>query len=97
MVYRVVKVFSLQVREYKSKDGQQQVWKSKGLLLSDGRNSMYAEAQMLTAESIETLALSGGEVVVAHTRLIAREYESNGVKRYANEVVIDNMMILAKK
>lgn len=97
MVYRVVKVFPLVKREYTSRDGAQQVWLSKGFLLTDGRSSVYAEAQQATADALELLCYKGGEVVQAHLRLIAREYESNGVKRYSNEVCIDAMMIISKK
>ena len=97
MNFRIIKVFPLNIREYTTKDGQKQVWKSKGFLLSDGRNSTYAEAQMACAESLESLAFNGGEVVNAHLHTTAREYESNGMKRYYNEVTIDAMMIITRQ
>lgn len=96
MVYRVIKVFALTKREYTTREGQQQVWLSKGFLLTDGRNSIYAEAQQATADAMETLNYKGGEVVQGHLRNVAREYESNGVKRYSNEVIIDALMIISK-
>lgn len=96
MVYRIIKVAALQVHNYTDKQGNPATWKSKGFILSDGRNNFYGEAQQAVAESLETLALKGGEVVVGHIRFNAREYEVNGVKRYSNEAIIESLMIISK-
>lgn len=97
MVYRIIKVEKLSTHNYTDRQGKPAIWKTKGFLLSDGRNNFYAEAQQSMAESLETLALKSGELVVCHVKFNAREYETNGVKRYSNEVIIDSLMIISRQ
>lgn len=95
MVAKIVKVFPMNKRDYTDRQGQQQVFKSKGFVLHDGRSSYYAEAVQETAESIDALPLKDGDVVSVHMTCAAREYKTSAdVVRYSNEYTISNMMML---
>lgn len=95
MVAKVIKVFPLDSREYTDRQGQSQVFKSKGFILHDGFSSFYAEAIQGDAESIEALNVPDSAIVSVHMICQAREYKTkNDAVKYANEFTIQRMMLL---
>lgn len=95
MVVKIVKVYPMNKRDYTDRQGQPQVFKSKGFILHDGRSSYYAEAVQDTAESIDALPLKESDVVSVHMTCTAREYKTGaGEVRFSNEITITNMMML---
>lgn len=92
MVAQLIQTFPLVSREYKDKEGRPQIFKVKGFIFDDGRNTFYAEAQQEWAQFYEDNAISVGSSVIVHPICRCREWEDNNKqKRYSNEVTISNI------
>lgn len=95
MIVKVIKVFPLSRREYTDRQGQQQVFRSKGFVMHDGVSSFYAEAVQENADSFEVLGVQEMEVVAIGLRVTARTFKTNdGELRYSNDVTLTHMMKL---
>lgn len=96
MVAKIIKVFPLVEREWTGRDGQSQVFKSKGILFFDGQ-SYYGEALQEKATEIEDMKLQSGEVALINWENKARSYkDSKSVERITNEITIKNVCRLWK-
>lgn len=95
MVARIIKVFPLNSREYTDRQGQKQVFKSKGFIINAGEGTIYAEAVQETATSIEELNVQEGDIAFIQLQHVAREYkDGNGVTRYSNEATLRQMLLI---
>lgn len=93
MITKVIMVFPLVEREYTDRENRKQVFASKGLVLHDGKSSIYAEAIQEQAREVDKLDLQVGEAVSAHIQCRVREYtDSQGTKRVSNEITLTNLM-----
>lgn len=95
MVAKIISILPLVCREYQDRDGRPQVFKSKGFIFDDGRNTIYAEALQELAQFFEEHPLSPNDSVIVHTVCRARSFkDSQGNERYSNEVTISNIKVL---
>lgn len=85
----VQKVFALNERQYTDSQGVQNVFISRGMILSDGIDTLYAE---LTGESARRNDLAEGQTCIVQLCCKVREWEDrNHVKRYSNEMTISRI------
>ena len=79
--------FPVQERSYEDRNGQMQVFASKGFVLTDGVDTFYAEAVGDYARGLQALPTD-----VYHTvqcQMAARDFkDKNGVVRYQTEIRI---------
>ena len=95
MYVKIVKVLPLVQRTYTDRNGQTQVFKSKGFLLSNGINNLYAEAIGNTAERYEQRTFDFSQHHVADLNISVREYtDKDGVVRYSNEIQLTRLNVL---
>lgn len=95
MIVKIVKALPMVARDYTDRQGQNQVFKSKGFVLHDGESSFYAEALQENAESLEALNPQEGKTASVHMHCVARDYKTQaGEQRYSNEFIIRRMMVL---
>lgn len=93
MFVKIIKVFNLSTREYTDRQGTQQTFVSKGFILSDGRNTFFAEALQELARTVDALGFKEGDYAIAHFVFQAREYTTkDGVVRYSNEITINGFL-----
>ena len=71
--------------------------KAVGVMLSDGRNTLYAEAYRERADAVEQLRLMKGDLVLVQLSVIARRKTKDGVTYYSNCVSIDALQLLLRK
>lgn len=76
-------------RNYTDRNGQQQVFVSRGLILADGIDTAYAE---LVGDAARRTDLAPGQTVCVSMSIHVREYEDrNHEKRYANEITVNRI------
>lgn len=93
MLVKITKVFPMVSREYRTREGRTEIFYSKPFLFTDGRSSMFAEATMSTAQSLESLNLVEGNVGNLTLVCMAREYtDTKGTLRYSNELTVQSFM-----
>lgn len=86
---KIINAFPIQARNYTDRSGQQKVFKFRPLILSDGIDFIYAEAQGDYAESIAEVNFSPSATYNIQMTIIMREWQAqDGTKRYNNEVVV---------
>ena len=66
------------------------------IILSDGHNTLYAEAYRERADAVEQLGLMKGDVVQVHLSVNARAKTKDGVTYYMNFVTIDALQLLVR-
>ena len=67
-----------------------------GMKLTDGRNSLYAEAYRERAEQIKKLDLQEGDIVQLQLNTSIKQNTKDGVTFYGNNVTIDSCMVLLR-
>ena len=67
-----------------------------GMKLTDGRNSLYAEAYRERAEQIKKLDLQEGDIVQLQLNTSVKQNTKDGVTFYGNNVTIDSCMLLLR-
>ena len=67
-----------------------------GMKLTDGRNSLYAEAYRERAEQIKKLDLQEGDIVQLQLNTSVKQNTKDGVTFYGNNVTIDSCMVLLR-
>lgn len=93
MTAKILMVYPLVSREYTDRENQQKVFKSKAIIIHDGKSSIYAEAIQDIADQLESQNLQVGDMVSIHLSCRAREYnDTKGNKRVSNEITITNLM-----
>lgn len=89
MYVKIIKVCALTVRNYTDRNGQPQIFKSKGFLLSNGNNMLYAEATSTYAEKLEARTFDLTQWHVVDINISVREYtDKDGVSRCSNEITL---------
>lgn len=79
----------LKEHQYQDRNGQMQVFASRGFILSDGINSFYAEMQGDYARSQAQVQFDSGVWHAAQTQCSVREFrDKDGNVRYSNEMRI---------
>lgn len=71
--------------------------KALGVMLTDGKNTIYAEAYRERAEYIEGLGLLKGDVVQVHLSVVAKTKTKDGATFYSNNVSIEGLQLLYRK
>jgi hypothetical protein len=95
MYCKIQKVLPLAQRNYTDRDGQPQVFKSKGFILTNGLNEVYAEATGKYAEALEGRALDTTQFHVADLRFRQRSYaDKDGVMHYNTEVELTRLNVV---
>lgn len=95
MLVKIIKVMPQASREYTDRQGQKQVFKSKGFILNAGDGTFYAEAVQETATALEELGIKEGDCAFVQLSYVAREYkDSQGISRYANEITLRQMLMI---
>lgn len=95
MLVQIIKVWALEAHEYTDRNGQNQVFKSKGFTMRIGEGSFYAEAVGDNAEALDKLDIHPQDTAFVQVSLRAREYKSqNGTERVSNEVTIQQMYMV---
>lgn len=95
MVVRINEVRQIEAHEYTDRQGQQQVFKSKGFILQVSEGSIYAEAFGDFAEGLDTLEIKRGDCALVQLSCNARTYTTkDGVSRVTNEFTITKMAML---
>lgn len=83
------KVFPMVERPYTDATGQQRVFVSKGFLMWDGIDHLYAEMQGDMARAYQNAQFDLSAWHAVQTQCIARTYkDSQGNERYSNEIRI---------
>jgi len=83
----IIQQFPLQERQYTDRNGQQQIFASRGFVLSDGIDTFFAEATGDMARNMPEYTINS--LYNLQAQITLREYKGNdGQKRYANEVRI---------
>ena len=67
-----------------------------GVKLTDGRNTLYAEAYRDRAEMIKKLNLQKGDIVQLQLITSVKQNTKDGVTFYGNNVTIDSCMVLLR-
>ena len=67
-----------------------------GVKLTDGRNSLYAEAYRERAEQVKKLNLQEGDIVQLQLNTSVKQNTKDGVTFYGNNVTIDSCMVLLR-
>lgn len=95
MLVQIIKVWALEAREYTDRQGQKQVFKSKGFTVRVGEGTFYAEAIGDNAEALEKLDIHPQDTAFVQVSLRAREYKAqSGIERVTNEVTIQQMYMV---
>lgn len=93
MTAKILMVYPLVSREYTDRENQQKVFKSKAIIIHNGKSSIYAEAIQDMADQVESQNVKIGDMVNIYLTCRAREYtDAKGSKRVANEVTINNLI-----
>ena len=67
-----------------------------GVKLTDGKNTLYAEAYRERAEQIKKLDLQEGDIVQLQLNTSVKQNTKDGVTFYGNNVTIDSCMLLLR-
>ena len=67
-----------------------------GVKLTDGRNTLYAEAYRDRAEMIKKLNLQKGDIVQLQLNTSIKQNTKDGVTFYGNNVTIDACMLMMR-
>lgn len=95
MLVQIIKVWALEAHEYTDRNGQSQVFRSKGFTMRMGEGTFYAEAIGDNAEALDKLDIHPQDTASIQVSLRAREYKSqNGTERVSNEVTIQQMYMI---
>lgn len=95
MVVRINEVRPIEAHEYTDRQGQQQVFKSKGFILQASDGSIYAEAFGDLAEGLDKLDIKSGDCALVQLSCNARAYTTkDNVSRVTNDVTITKMALL---
>ena len=95
MVVRINEVHQIEAREYTDRQGQQQVFKSKGFVMQVSEGSIYAEAFGDLAEGLQKLEIKNGDCALVQLSCNARTYTTKeGVSRVTNDITIIKMTLL---
>lgn len=90
-----MKVWALEAHEYTDRQGQKQVFKSKGFTMRVGEGTFYAEAIGDNAEALDKLDIHPQDTAFVQVSLRAREYKTqSGIERVTNEVTIQQMYMV---
>lgn len=92
MVTTLVQALPLVSREYTDRQGQSQIFKSKGFIFDDGQSTIYAEAVQEWAQRYEDYPIENGSTVIIYPVCRCRSWEDNNkVTHYSNEFTIQNI------
>lgn len=95
MLVQIMKVWALEAHEYTDRNGQNQVFNSKGFTMRIGEGSFYAEAVGDNAKALDKLDIHPQDTAFVQVSLRAREYKAqNGAERVSNEVTIQQMYMV---
>lgn len=95
MVVRINEVRPIEAHEYTDRQGQQQVFKSKGFILGMSEGTIYAEAFGDLAEGLDKLEIKSGDCALVQLSCNARTYTTrDNVQRVTNELTITKMIML---
>lgn len=95
MLVQIMKVWALEAHEYTDRQGQKQVFKSKGFTMRVGEGTFYAEAIGDNAEALDKLDIHPQDTAFVQVSLRAREYKTqSGIERVTNEVTIQQMYMV---
>lgn len=95
MVVRINEVRPIEAHEYTDRQGQKQVFKSKGFILQVSEGSIYTEAFGDLAEGLDRLEIKNGDCALVQISCNARTYTTKeGVERVTNEFTITKMTML---
>lgn len=67
-----------------------------GVKLTDGKNSLYAEAYRERAEQVKKLNLQKGDIVQLQLNTSVKQNTKDGMTFYGNNVTIDSCMVLLR-
>lgn len=85
----IAQVFPLAERNYTDRNGAQQVFASRGMILDNGLDRFYAEA---IGDYARSLQVQAGESHMVSLQLNARTFtDKNGVTRYDNEIRVNRI------
>lgn len=89
----VLQQFPLQERTYQNHDGQNQVFASRGFVLTNGIDTFYAEMTGDYARSQASVQFDPGVMHIAQMQMSVREFkDKEGNTRYSNEIRITRMV-----
>lgn len=89
---KIIQQLPLQERNYTDRNGQNQVFASKGYLLTDGVDSFYAEMQGDLARNYKDINFDANDLHRVQTVICFREYrDKDNTIRYSNEIRIVKM------
>ena len=95
MYVKIREVLPIATRNYEDKNGQPQVFKSKGFVLQNGNNAFYCEAKNKYAETLELRQFDLTQWHVADFNISTRKYAGNdGRDRFSNEVELQRLNIV---
>lgn len=95
MYVKIAEVRPLAQHTYEDRNGQPQVFKSKGFVLHNGSNSFYCEAKGKYAELLETRQFNQTQWYVADYNVSMRRYnDNNGNERFSNEVELQRINLV---
>lgn len=95
MVVRINEVRPIEAHEYTDRQGQQQVFKSKGFILGMSEGTIYAEAFGDLAEGLDKLEIKSSDCALVQLSCNARTYTTrDNVQRVTNELTITKMIML---
>ena len=88
----IKQAFPLQVRPYTDRNGQQQTFASRGFIVTDGIDCIYAEAIGDYARSIEHEEYQPNSLHAVQMTVLTREWkDKEGVTHYSNDVRINRI------
>ena len=95
MYVKIAEVRPLAQYTYEDRNGQPQVFKSKGFVLHNGSNSFYCEAKHKYAEQLEQRSFDLTQWYVADYNVNMRRYnDSNGEERFSNDVELHRINLV---
>ena len=68
-----------------------------GMKLTDGKNTLYAEAYRERAEQVKKLNLQKGDIVQLQLNTSVKQNTKDGVTFYGNNVTIDSCLVLLQE
>lgn len=92
---KIIEVCPIVQSDYVDKNGQPQIYKSKGFVLHNGNNSVFCEAKGRYAEVLESRAFSKEQWYVADFNINCRTYKDKaGETRYSNDVELTRLNVI---
>ena len=67
-----------------------------GMKMTDGKNSLYAEAYRERAEQVKKMNLQKGDIVQLQLNTSVKQNTKDGVTFYGNNVTIDTCLLLVR-